>query len=60
LLDELLDEHREYFGQHAAEAKSLTEVGMSAKDQNHDPAELAAWTSVCRALLNLDETISRN
>ena len=25
-----------------------------------DPAELAAWTSVARVLLNLHETITRN
>ncbi|MEM7783482.1 MAG: PSD1 and planctomycete cytochrome C domain-containing protein [Planctomycetota bacterium] len=37
----------------------ISKIGDRAVDDPFD-AELAAWTSVCRVLLNLDETITRN
>ena len=40
-------------------ARELLSVGESAWDQKRDPAELAAWTTVASAILNLDETITR-
>ncbi|MFL6214227.1 MAG: DUF1553 domain-containing protein [Blastocatellia bacterium] len=46
----------DYYGQHAAEAerviKGMTVAGASA-------AELAAWTMTANALLNLDETLTK-
>ena len=41
------------------EAKQLLSVGQRPASQL-DPAELAAWTSVARVILNLHETITRN
>jgi hypothetical protein len=42
------------------DAKKLLAVGIAPAPTNAaDPIELAAWTSVCRVLLNLQETITR-
>ena len=35
-------------------------TGQSPIPADIDPAELAAWTSVARVLLNLHETITRS
>jgi mono/diheme cytochrome c family protein len=40
------------------DAAKLEHVGASPAPQG-DPVELAAWTSICRVLLNLHETITR-
>ena len=47
------------FRQNAATAKKLLHVGESELDSKLDPAELAAWTMVASAILNLDETITK-
>jgi hypothetical protein len=60
LLKTLLDNHRTHFGEQRDAASALVSVGNSKRDEKADAAELAAWTSVSRALLNLNETISRN
>jgi hypothetical protein len=49
---------KQYAGNPAA-AKELLRVGLAPPAEG-DAAELAAWTSVARALLNLNETITRN
>jgi hypothetical protein len=41
-------------------AEKLLTVGQSPRAQDLSAAEIAAWTTVCRAVLNLHETISRN
>ncbi|MGH9842622.1 MAG: hypothetical protein ACREEM_28090 [Blastocatellia bacterium] len=38
---------------------ALLRIGESARDATMDPAELAAWTMVASAILNLDETITK-
>jgi len=40
-------------------AESLLKTGKSPVDSNLDPAELAAWTTVTSAILNLDETVTK-
>jgi Protein of unknown function (DUF1553)/Protein of unknown function (DUF1549)/Planctomycete cytochrome C len=60
LLAELLSSHRTYFASNARAAEALTSVGISKRSAELPPVEWAAWTSVSRALLNLNETISRN
>jgi hypothetical protein len=40
-------------------AGALLKVGEAPLDQNLDVAEAAAWTVIASAILNLDETISR-
>jgi hypothetical protein len=59
LLGQLLEKHRRGFAAGNA-AESLTSVGISPRSPNVAPTELAAWTSVSRVLLNLNETITRN
>lgn len=56
-ISELLQQERHYFGDHETQARAL--LGSEAASAS-EPAELAAWTSVARALLNLYETVSRN
>lgn len=60
LLQQLLEKHREHYASHAADAEALLKVGITPRDEKLNVAELAAWTSVSRAMLNLNETISRN
>jgi hypothetical protein len=36
----------------------LQKVGLAPSADHVDKAELAAWTSVCRVILNLHETIT--
>jgi mono/diheme cytochrome c family protein len=40
-------------------AAKLLAVGESPRKEGLDPADLAAWTAVANAILNLDETITR-
>ena len=40
-------------------ARQLLAVGQSPAPARLDPAELAAWTTVASAILNLDETITK-
>ena len=40
-------------------ALKLLEVGESPPDKKLDASELAAWTTVASAILNLDETVTR-
>ena len=54
-----LAENRTYFKANPADAKKLTHVGFAPVDPAVDEAELAAWTSVCRVVLNLHEMITR-
>lgn len=49
---------REHFRTHPAEAPQLLQIGLSPPTAG-DPIELAAWTSVARVILNLQEVITR-
>jgi hypothetical protein len=51
--------HLEQFQVDSQAAGQLVGVGYSPSSASFDTAELAAMTSVCRAILNLQETISR-
>ena len=57
---QLLTDHREHYAAHRDEAGRLVEVGDWPPASQYDVAELAAWTSVARLLLNLHETITRS
>ncbi|HEX3999389.1 MAG TPA: PSD1 and planctomycete cytochrome C domain-containing protein [Pirellulales bacterium] len=59
LLELYTKHHAEYIAD-AAAAKKLLGVGDAAPPAGVDPAELAAWTSVARVILNLHETITRS
>ena len=58
-LTEIRTKHLAFYGANAAAAKELVQVGARAAPADIDLAELAAWTSVARVLLNLHETITR-
>ncbi|WP_166826147.1 PSD1 and planctomycete cytochrome C domain-containing protein [Thalassoroseus pseudoceratinae] len=59
LLVTLVDRHRSQYADDPAAVAELLSVGQSASPATLDPIELAAWTSVARILLNLNETITR-
>jgi len=42
-----------------ADAQKLIHTGIAPVATDIDPAELAAWTSLCRVILNMHETITR-
>jgi hypothetical protein len=53
-----LAEQRSNYEQNAADAQKLLGVGIAPVPQGEKPVELAAWTQVCRVILNLHETIT--
>jgi len=60
LLVALFKESAKEYATHPEEAKKLHQVGLAPADASLDPLELASWTMVSRALLNLGETTIRN
>lgn len=54
-----LNRSRREFADDADAARRIVRIGESPHDEALDETELAAWTSLCLAVLNLDETISR-
>ncbi|EDL58780.1 hypothetical protein [Gimesia maris] len=56
----LLNSNRTAFSAKPTSAKSLTHTGLATTNSNLDTIELAAWTEVARALLNLNEVVTRN
>ncbi|MCI0705352.1 MAG: DUF1549 domain-containing protein [Planctomycetia bacterium] len=59
VLLKLLEKNRVTYKADANAAGELLKIGMAPLPKNVDTTELAAWTTVCRALLNLSETITR-
>jgi hypothetical protein len=60
MLRSLYDRDREEYRANAEAAIQLLTIGLAAPPADMAPEELAAWTSVARAILNLNETITRN
>ena len=60
VLISLLTRHYNQYAAQPAAARALLSAGQSPIPTDIDPAELAAWTSVARVLLNLHETITRS
>jgi len=56
---EFLKQQRDYYTPHPDEAEKLLKVGFAPQPSNIAAPELAAWTQVCRVILNLHETITR-
>jgi hypothetical protein len=54
-----LASQREHYAEHKDEADKLMRVGLFPISNGSNQAELAAWTQVCRVILNLQETITR-
>ncbi len=59
-LARLYRSNREVYAADPAAAKALLGTGLAPVPADLDPVDLAAWTAVARALLNLSETITRN
>ena len=59
-LTRLLASSRQRYRSAGAEAKQLASTGQAQVPADLDIAELASWTTVCRALLNLSETLTRS
>ncbi|WP_404310435.1 DUF1553 domain-containing protein [Neorhodopirellula lusitana] len=54
----LLDRQLAYFNEHPDDVAKLLRVGNTTS-VSAEPARLAAWSQVCRVILNLHETITR-
>ncbi len=59
LLLNLLESSREHFAEHPEQVKELLDAGASEAVEFIEPADLAAWVEVARAILNLHETTTR-
>ena len=51
--------HLAHYRENEDEAKKLLKIGQRVVDDSLAAADVAAWTSVSRVLLNLHETITR-
>ncbi len=60
LLMQLCHRHRAQYDADQGAAAALLKVGDAQPPAGIQPAELAAWTSVARVILNLHETITRD
>jgi Protein of unknown function (DUF1553)/Protein of unknown function (DUF1549)/Planctomycete cytochrome C len=60
ILTKLYEKHRTHFDANAKDAQALLSVGFAPAPKEISRAELAAWTSVARTILNLHETITRD
>jgi hypothetical protein len=60
VLEPLFAKHLRQYREDRAAAEALLHTGARPVPNGLDVAELAAWTSVARVLLNLHETITRN
>ena len=58
-LQKFLAEQRDYYSSHPDDAEKLLRVGFAPAPRGATAVELAAWTQVCRVVLNLHETITR-
>lgn len=58
-LGQFVEHQLAYYQSNPKEAAELLKVGFSPSAPGTDVAELAAWTSVCRVVLNLHETLTR-
>jgi len=56
----LLASQRAIFKASPEDAKKLVAIGEAPTPEDVDAAEHAAWTGVCRVVLNLHETLTRN
>jgi hypothetical protein len=59
LLKSLFEQTHSEFQANPEAAKKLTSTGLAPKSK-HDVTELAAWTTVIRAVFNLNENLTRN
>jgi hypothetical protein len=58
-LAKFLKTQRENYNTKPDDAMAFLKIGLSNPGTGQDPVELAAWTQLCRVILNLHETITR-
>jgi len=58
-LKAFLSAQRQHLTEDQDETKKIETVGQAPATKGLDETELGAWTSVCRVILNLQETITR-
>ncbi|MDB4490138.1 PSD1 and planctomycete cytochrome C domain-containing protein [bacterium] len=59
VLIRLVNKHRKQFGTNTAAATEFGNIGLQPTPATIEAGQLAAWTSVARAMLNLHESITR-
>ncbi|TWT77606.1 Planctomycete cytochrome C [Posidoniimonas polymericola] len=57
ILEQLLADEQTYYREHPEAARELIGAGSSEVDASLDESRLAALTTVCQAILNLDATV---
>ena len=60
VLSALLERHYDQYRADQAAALAIIGTGLAPNPGDIDPVDLAAWTSVARVILNLQETITRS
>jgi hypothetical protein len=60
ILEDVLTQNRADFAERPQAAEEFLAVGLKPPAAETDRVELASWTAVCRTLLNLAETNTRN
>ncbi len=60
VLRSLLESELQSFAADPERAQQLITIGLSEPAADVKPVELAAWTSVARAILNMHEIVTRN
>ena len=58
-LTRLLDDLRDTYSKDVPAAEAITRVGQGPRIEGFPAVDLAAWTGVASALLNLDESVTR-
>ena len=58
-LKRLFEDLLEAYARDIPAAEAITRVGQGPKIEGFPTADLAAWTGVASALLNLDEAVTR-
>ena len=59
VLHKVLQQQLEVYRHDPEAAKKVIAIGKAPRDEKLNPAEHAAWSSLCLALFNLDETLTR-
>jgi hypothetical protein len=60
VLAALLAQSGDYYRKHPADVEKLLRIGLKPAPPQLDAVELASWTIVARATLNLNEVTTRN
>ncbi len=60
ILSRLLSDNRNRYRDDTAAAQQVVSTGLAPAAEDLDVVEWAAWTAVARAILNMNETITRN